>query len=133
MTIHEEVAKRVAGFGPKVQDIVIDKLVDVEVERRVLLVTQGVNRLENLRKDFNKINRDDLKSYTGGVAVSSMSEKRFQEIGKAKENLDRLEKQLDKTLTENTPDSYNKLSEIIQKLNATGNPKESSGAASEEA
>lgn len=113
-TIQEEVAKKISESGNTVKNIVIDVLAQVEITRRIKLITKGIAKQDTLKKEFDKINRDDTTTYVDRKPVSSMSEARFKEIKKAEEVLDKLGKALDKALDENTADSYNKLAELVK-------------------
>ena len=69
---------------------VIDKVVEVEVSKRVDTITKAISKLDTLEKEFKKINRNDSVSYINGEKVESMTDKRFQEIQKAKQVIDNL-------------------------------------------
>jgi len=123
-TIQEAVAEKISKAGENVQAVVVDKLADVEIQRRIGVITEAVGRFETLEKEFKKINRNDIETYVDGKKAESMSKQRFEEINKTKQKLETLEKATNSALSENTPDSYNKLSETLKKL--SGNSKESS-------
>ena len=113
-TIQEEVAKKISESGNTVKTTVIDALAQVEINRRVDLITKAINKQDILKKEFDKINRDDIVTYVDRKPVSAMSDARFKEIKKADEGLDKLSKAIDKALQENTTDSYNKLAELLK-------------------
>jgi UDP-N-acetylmuramoylalanine-D-glutamate ligase len=113
-TIQEEVAKKISDSGNTVKETVISALAQLEINRRVELITKGIAKQDTLKKEFDKINRDDVVTYIKGVQTSAMSDARFKEIKKAEEGLEKLSKALDKALDDNTTDSYNKLGELIK-------------------
>lgn len=122
-TIQEAVAEKIAKSGENVQLIVVDNLANVEIQRRIGVITEAVGRFETLTKDLKKIDRNDVETYVGSEKQEAMSKQRFEDIKKLKEKLDILRGVTDKALETNTPDAYNKLSETLKKL--SGNSKES--------
>lgn len=113
MKITEAVAEKIAKSGEQVESIVIDKLAQAEINRRVDLITKGLQKLETLNKELKKVNRCDTKSYIDGKPVESMTEKRYQEIDKAKKSIERLESAISTAMEKNDEDSYKKLSDAI--------------------
>ncbi len=112
--IKEQVAAKIVASGPTVKNTVIDKLAQVEINKRVGIIEQAVGKLESLEKELKKIDgQNDIKTYTGGTKVESMSEKRFQEIEKAKKAFADFKTAFDATLETNTQESYNKLNGLI--------------------
>lgn len=113
MKITEAVAAKIAESGSQVESIVIDKLAQAEINRRVDLITKGIQKIDTLKKEHKKIDRCDTKNYIDGKPVESMSEKRYQEIQKSKQQIDRLENAVSSALEKNDEDSYKKLSDAI--------------------
>ena len=113
MTIQESVAEKISTSGETVKNTVIDKLVEVEVSKRVDTITKAISKLDTLEKEFKKINRNDSVSYINGEKVESMTDKRFQEIQKAKQVIDNLKKSIDLTLEKNDSDFYSKLNGLL--------------------
>jgi len=116
-TIQEAVAEKIAFSNETIANTVIDKLADIEISRRVEILTRAIQKQEPLNKEFKKIDgKEDVTTYVGGVEVKAMSKERYEAIQKAKENIEKLQKAIDVALTENTADSYNKLDETLKKL-----------------
>ena len=114
MTIQEVVAEKISKSGDTVKDTVVNKLVDVEVSKRVDTISKAMSKIETLDKEFKKIDgKNDQISYNSGVKVESMSEKRFQEIQKSKQSIDNLKKAFDLALETNTQESYTKLNGLL--------------------
>ena len=113
-TIQEEVAKKISESGNTVKETVIGALAQIEINRRVDLITRAITAQDKQKEAFNKINRDDVTTYVDRKPVSAMSDARFKEIKKAEEGIEKLSKAIDKALAENTNDSYNKLAEAIK-------------------
>lgn len=128
-TIQESVADKISASGPDVQNIVVDKLAEIEISKRVESITKAISKQDQLEKEFKKIDgKNDIISYAAGVEVQAMSKNRFEEIKKAKEKLDGLTKVIDAALSSNSSEAYVKLNETLNKLNnAGGDKKESSG------
>lgn len=126
-TIQEAVAEKIKLSGENVANIVIEKLAEVEITKRVALITSAVHKQEELERDFKKINKNDIVTYVDSVPTEVMSKNRFEEIKRAKDKLEGLNKATDAALSENTTAAYNILSETLKKLdNAGGNQKSGS-------
>ncbi len=134
-TIQEEVAQRLLEKGATVADIVVEKLTEIEISKRVDSITKAISKQDQLEKEFKKIDgKNDLITYgEGGKEIQAMSKNRFEEIKKSKEKLEGLTKAMDNALSSNTAEAYVKLNEILNKLNnAGGNKTESSGESKSE-
>ena len=126
-TIQEVVAEKISQSGENVANIVINKLAEVEISKRVESISKAIQKQEQLEKDLKKISKNDVVTYVDGVAIEVMSKSRFEDIKKGKEKIDKLIKAIDLALTQNTFDSYIKLEDTLKKLdNAGGNKKEGS-------
>ncbi len=113
-TIQEAVAEKIAQKGTNVAEIVVDKLVDIEIQRRVEIITKAIKKQDDSGKEFSKLNKNDVVTYINGEPNEAMSKNRFDEIKKAKEQLDKLGKLINDALTQNTTDAYNKLSDFLK-------------------
>lgn len=115
-TVQQVIAERISQSGTKVRETVIDKLAQVEIDKRVELVNKAIKKVEELEKELKKIDRADGANYTKtGERVEVMSESRYKDIQKAKEKLSGLTKVVDTALESNTPESYSKLGEALNK------------------
>lgn len=125
-TIQEAVAKKITECGDTVANTVIDKLAEVEISKRVDIITKAIAKQDQLEKDLKKIDgKNDLVTYVDQKPVEAMSKTRFEEIKKAKEKMDNLVKATNLALEQNTSESYTKLTETLKKLdNAGGDKKE---------
>jgi hypothetical protein len=122
MDIKEEVAKNVSGAGDTVQKIVIDLLSELEIDRRAKLILEAHNKLTVLEKEIKKLDVLDCKNYIGDPLIEqrSMSAARFESLTKAKEAFTKLKTAADNALKDNSTETYQKLSEIIAKVNNVG-------------
>ncbi len=125
-TIQETVAEKIVSCGDTVKSVVVDNLVQIEVGKRVDLVTRGMNKLDSLTKDLAKIDRNDVVTYSDGIKTETMSKNRYEEIAKLKTTIGELSKDFSEALESNTQDSYNKLSDKLKKLD--GGSKETNSA-----
>jgi hypothetical protein len=115
MNILEKVSEKVSISGTKVAETVIENLAKIEIDRRVNIITQAVNRLENLEKEYKKIaGKCDTAYYDkDGNKIETMSEKRHNDIQKAKQLVEDFTKTFNKCLEENKQEDYNKLNGLL--------------------
>ena len=126
-TIQEAVAEKIIKSGENIANTVIEKLAEVEILKRIDIITKAVQNQEHLEKDLKKINKNDVVTYIEGIPTEVMSKNRFEEIKKGKEKIEKLTKAIDFALTQNSFDAYNKLAETLKKTdNAGGNKTEGS-------
>jgi hypothetical protein len=129
MDIKIKVAEKINGCRETVINTVVDKLAEIEINKRVLIIQQAIAKQELLQKELAKINGkcDSVFYDKDGIKHESMSEKRFNDIKKSKESLELLEKVLNSALETNTQESYNKLNGLLG-----GNKQEGSAEAKSE-
>jgi hypothetical protein len=127
-TVQQAVAEKIQQRGPDVFNIVVDKLAEVEITRRVDLISVAIKKQDELETGLKKIDRNDVITYLDGVATEVMSKNRFEELKKSREKLENLKKAIDLALTDNSADSYNKLSETLKKVDGGGNQAQSTGS-----
>jgi hypothetical protein len=86
MDIKLKVAEKIASSGGIVLDSVVERLAEVEIQKRISAIQLAVSKLDSLNKEFAKINGkcDSVHYDKDGIKVESMSEKRFNEIKKTK-------------------------------------------------
>jgi len=111
MTIQEKVAEKLSSCGETVINTVVDSIVNLKVTERAGIVTKTINKLDSLQKDLSKIDGKPDTTYYGtdGVKTEVISQKRFEEVKKLKETIEKLTKALETALETNTDDSYTKL------------------------
>lgn len=114
MTIQESVAKKISESGNTVKETVVSALAQVEINKRVEIITSAIQKQDKLNADYNKINRNDVTTYVNGEKVEAMSDNRFKEIKKSKETIDKLTAAIDSALETNTSNAYEKLSELLK-------------------
>jgi len=111
MTIQEKVAEKLSTCGETVINTVVDSIVNLKVTERAGIVTKTINKLDSLQKDLSKIDGKTDTTYYGtdGAKTEVISQKRFEEVKKLKETIEKLTKTLEVALETNTDDSYTKL------------------------
>jgi hypothetical protein len=99
-TINEQVAERIKGISPQVEETVVNLLVDKEVNRRVELITQGLTRLEEFDRESRKLSKPDVETFDGdgNVASSGFSKDRTEARKKLTERTEKMTKAIDKAL-----------------------------------
>lgn len=127
-TIQEVTAEKIATISPTIADTVATNLAQVEINKRIENVTKAIAKQDQLTKELKKMDKPDVTTYVEGKPVAAMSKKLYDDVQKATEKLDNLNKSIDSALTNNTLDAYNKLAETLKKLdNAGGDKKEGTG------
>jgi hypothetical protein len=124
-TIQEAVAEKVVKNGQNVATIVIDKLAEIEIQKRVDIITKSVLKEDQLEKDLKKINKNDIIQYqhVGNQPMEAMSKTRWDEIKKMKEKIAKLQQSIEFALVQNSLEAYNKLTETLKKLDNVGSNK----------
>ncbi len=112
VSVQQKVADEIKNCGPKVEQIVIDTLVNKEINTRQDILLKGLGRLKTLKKEFKAIDRNDSIMYVRGEKVESMSEARFKQIEKDGKAIKDLELAINKALEDNTTESYEKLNKL---------------------
>lgn len=115
-TIQEAVAEKIATSGDRVTAIVIDDLAYVEISKRVNAITNAIGQADKIKKEWDKINKNDLITFVDGRSVEAMSKNRFDDIRKAKEKFESINSATNAALETNTTEAYNKLYEILKKV-----------------
>jgi hypothetical protein len=119
-TIHSAVAEQIKDSGQRVVTIVVDKLVQVEIEKRTEALLKGLAKVTTAKNDLKKLDKPDIKQHfpdgEGGFLkpVEGYSEDLMKKVNGAKEALAKLEKILDTALEKNDGDSYGKLYEAVK-------------------
>lgn len=115
MKIQELVAEQLLKNKTRVPDAVVQRLVDVEINRRVDTLSKALNKQESLAGEIKKIDQPDQSTFdTAGVETKSFSAKRFNELKKLKGDLAEIEKLTDEAMEQNTTEAYNKLEKKVE-------------------
>lgn len=125
-TIQESVAEKITNCSEKVINAVVEKIAELEISKRIELITKAINKQEQLEKELKKINKNDVFQFINGVQQEAMSKTRYDEINKSKERITNLKKVIDTALEANSYDAYAKVTEVLNKLNNVGGGKQES-------
>lgn len=106
MEIKNQVAELLADAATgceKVKDIVIQKLYDAELQRRVDAAIRCVSQLEEIERDLKKISKPDVETYNadGSVANTSYSKEKVEQIKNKTKEKEKLEQALMQALEKN--------------------------------
>ena len=114
----EEVAKRYATAEP-VREKVVKAMADEEIEARAVALRKVLVRRSELQRDLKKVDKPDIETFNAdrSPARQEYSKAKLDEIHKAKEALDKVEKALDLALTKN---DFSKVKEIAGKAGGGG-------------
>lgn len=122
-TIHEAVAEKITSAAPLVKDTIVNKLADIEITRRVNIISTALDVLASLQKELKKIDREDVITYENGTEKKVMSKDRYESVGKIKGKIGELEAAATKALTDNTDEAYKKVVELNEKFKNDGGDK----------
>jgi hypothetical protein len=104
-----------ATSGPTLRDRVKTHLVEEELKRRADLILKGLAKRDEARKALNKI-RPDQSAYNGDGKVipgsESYSKPKVEELKKAREALERIDKALEEALLDEKP-NFEKLGKVV--------------------
>ena len=127
MKINEIVAEKIAKSGPTVLDAVVTKLAEVEINKRIEIVTEANGRLGSLQKNLKKVNNPDNTTYNAEMQeVKGYSAGRMKEINDNNNAIKEVETLLNACLEKNLADDYEKLKNAIAKSANIGGSKDNS-------
>lgn len=100
--INTAVADRLANIAPVVSEKVINHLVEKEVNRRADAVILALSTIDKLTSDLKKF-KPDIVSYNGDgtEASANWSKPKLDEKNKVESTIAKLNKAVEKALTEN--------------------------------
>jgi hypothetical protein len=122
-TIQEKVAEAIANLGPQVESNVVDVMVDKELQKRTPVIVQGLEKIAEFKVELKKVDRPDVKTLNadGSVKDESYSPKKFEEVKKIKERIEKFTNATNKALTDGD------LKELNQLLQQSGGKDKSEG------
>jgi hypothetical protein len=111
-SILDEVNGLVKTSGDEVRRRVVSALAEKVINENVRLVQTGLDKRTEALGGLRKVSKPDVETYdAAGNKLEVMSQAKFEEVKKAKENLEKVEKALAKALEEN---DYSKLKELCK-------------------
>ncbi len=128
-SLNESVAEKIGGSNPKVVETVVEKLADVEIQKRIAAVVSAIDHGNKLRRELNKIKPDNTTyNADGSVQAESWTKATLENKKKLIEKAAKLEKAIELALspgeipaTDTEPakaklPDYSKLYEVIAQL-----------------
>lgn len=111
-TIRETISKKIKESNPTVVEGIIDLLVKEELDRRKEMVKKGVEKFEELEKNFKKTKPDNISYNADGTELASgWSKTGLENHNKAKKELETLNNALENAIVSA---NYEPLSKIIK-------------------
>jgi hypothetical protein len=96
-TIHELIAEQVASVHPLIAGEVAERFAKREVEKRATTLVQGLDKLSELKKNFEKLRPDHVTYNEKGEKVSEgYTKAKLEERNKAAAAISKLEKTITK-------------------------------------
>jgi hypothetical protein len=101
VTLQMKVAERVTELAPTILDQAVDVLAQKEIARAVDIVTQGINKLDELSKELKKIDKPDVNNYDGdgNLIGESWTKGRLDQRKKLIDRIAKLERVVSKAAT----------------------------------
>jgi len=126
--IHSTAKAEISASAGKIQEAIVNKMVDLETTRRIDMAYTAVKRVEDLQKQFDSINRPDNTLWdASGAEMKTFTKARRDQIAKDGKVLNELKSALEKALTENSLDSYEKLKQKLGAATASSGGDKSGG------
>lgn len=102
----------IGKFGPDAKNAVIEEILKEKKAALVATLKKGIDKLTDLRKAFDKTNRPDQCAYdVTGKKIETMSATKWEEVKKAKEAIDKLEKAINLAVEKS---DFSKLNELCK-------------------
>lgn len=115
--LKEKVTQKISSSTELIQNLVIDKYVEFEVNRRAELIYLGINILDKLQKDFVKNDRPDIEEYDSNKnKVIKFSKNKIEQLQKDKTLIDNLNTTLETCIGSNTDETYLKLDGLLKQF-----------------
>lgn len=114
--VFDRVKQTVGSSAQQIQDELVNLLVRRELDKRVSLLDSALSKLDELRKNLNKIKPDNvLYDETGAIVQNSYTKAKLDEKKKATEKVEKLDKAIESALALSAPDAFQKLKEAVEK------------------
>ena len=101
--LRKDVVERLAGSGTQVRNLVVNKLVDEEIEKRKVAVLSVLGKVEDKYKELNKAEKQGTVTYNSAGAPTTdpvFTKQQVDTMNKLREEIESLQKALEKAFTE---------------------------------
>lgn len=98
ISIRDSVRESLKSVGPRTRDAVIEHFAAQEAGKQAQALIKGLEKLNTLERDYQKINRPDVVTFTaeGKEATSSFSKSRIDDRKKLQEQIEKLTNAINK-------------------------------------
>ena len=128
LELKNKIAEKLTTSSEKIQDMVLSRYVDLEIERRSDLLFQGIEALNKLNKELTKLDKPDIEEYDSEkTKIVKYSKGRIEQIRKFKEQSKKFESSTEAAFDNNTLESYNKLDELLKQIKPESKPENKQG------
>ena len=105
-SIKQIIADKLKASAPIVKESIIQQLVDAEIlVRKELIITKGLNKLDELNKELKKLKPDNISYDSEGKVLSeTWTKAAVDNAKKIKDTITKVENAIEKALTENNYD-----------------------------
>lgn len=115
--LKERVTTKINSSNQIIQDLVIDRYVDYEVNRRADLIFLGINTINKLQKELTKNDKPDIEEYDADKnRILRFSKGKIDQIQKEKTLIDTINSTLELCITNNLEVDYNKLDGLLKQF-----------------
>lgn len=105
-----EVASILKNSAPTVKDRLVAALTERELVKRVDLLDKALVKLRDFKKEVDKIKPQDQFDLDGNKVATFLSKQQHEDLKKAKEKVQKLEKAFEKALA---GEEFDKLSNLV--------------------
>ncbi len=98
ISIRDSVRESLKSVGPRTRDAVIEYFAEQEAGKQAQALIKGLEKLNTLERDYQKINRPDVVTYDaeGKEASKTFSKARIDERKKLQEQIEKLTNAINK-------------------------------------
>jgi len=101
--LRKDVVERLAGSGTQVRNLVVNKLVDEEIEKRKVAGLSVLGKVEDKYKELKKAEKQGTVTYNSAGAPTTdpvFTKQQVDTMNKLREEIESLQKALEKAFTE---------------------------------
>lgn len=113
VTIQEAVRENLKSVGPRTRSAVVEYFAQKEADKQAQALIKGLEKLNTLERDYQKINRPDVITYDaeGKEDSKSFSKARIDERKKLQEQIEKLTNAINKA---DDNEDFSKLYDLVK-------------------